>query len=120
MVTEVPPARGPVVGEMLVTVGVPLLPPLPVKVKSSAAVVSDVCPPTVTLMSTVPADSAGLSAVQLVVELQTVLALGTVPKSMVVLLVEKRVPVIVTTVPPDVGPELGLTAVMVGVTVTGV
>jgi hypothetical protein len=64
--------------------------------------------------STVPADSAGLVAVQVVVEEQLTEVPGTVPKETVS--VEKNpVPVMVTTVPPEVGPAVGLMAVTIGI-----
>ena len=58
MVTEVPPAVVPDVGEMLVNVGAGA-----VKVYWSADEVADVPTDVVTVMSTVPAASAGLIAV---------------------------------------------------------
>ena len=65
-------------------------------------------PPAVTVTSTAPADPAGLVALQLVVELQVTAVPAAAPKSTVVPVVEKPVPVIVTTVPPASGPAVGL------------
>ena len=81
----------------------------------SAALVAEVVPPTATVTSTVPMP-AGLVAVQLVAELQVTDVPATVPKSTVVApaVVEKFVPVIVTTVPPEVDPDAGLMAVTAG------
>jgi hypothetical protein len=70
--------------------------------------------PTVTEISTVPADSAGLVAVQVVDDAQLTDVPDEVPKLTVVPVVENPVPVMVTTVPPEVEPELGLMAVTVG------
>jgi hypothetical protein len=64
--------------------------------------------------STAPAVPAGLVAVQLVTELQVTAVPAVVPKLTVVPLVAKPVPVMVTTVPPARGPELGLMLVTVG------
>ncbi len=80
----------------------------------SAAEVADVPAGVVTVTSTVPVP-AGLSAV-IVVSLTTVrFVAGVVPKSTAVAPV-KLVPVIVTRVPPAVGPLVGLTPVTVGAT----
>jgi hypothetical protein len=82
--------------------------------------VVDVAPPTTTVTSTSPAVHAGLVAVQLVVELQVTAVPAAVAKLTVVEpeVVENPVPVIVTTVPPARGPEVGLMLVTVGVGVT--
>ena len=83
----------------------------------SALLVDDGVPPlTVTVTSTVPALSAGLVAMQLVAELHVTAVPAVVPKSTVSSdeVVEKPVPVMVTTVPPASGPEVGLIAVTVG------
>ena len=74
----------------------------------------EVWPDTVTLTSTVPVP-AGLVAVQVVVELQeTPVAALPEPKATVVPVVANPVPVIVTAVPPEAGPEVGLILVTVG------
>jgi hypothetical protein len=64
-------------------------------------------------MSTVPADSAGETAVIDVAELTVKLAAAVPPKLTAVAPV-KLVPVTETEVPPPVGPDDGLTAVTVG------
>jgi hypothetical protein len=64
-------------------------------------------------MSIVPAPSIGLLAVIWVGETKTTLEALTPPKETVLLAV-KFVPVIVTVVPPPVGPEPGLTPVTLG------
>ena len=71
-----------------------------------------------TVTSTVPADPSGLMAVHVVAEVQLTDVPGDAPKLMVSV-GENPVPVIVTVVPPDVGPELGSTAVTVGVAGVG-
>jgi hypothetical protein len=75
--------------------------------------VAEVPPGVVTVMSTVPADSAGEVTVQLVVEQLTAVA-AVSPKLAVVLPVTKLAPVRVTTVPPPSGPALGAMALMAG------
>ena len=82
----------------------------------SPAPVAEVWLDTVTVTSTAPVP-AGLVAVQLEVELQeTPVAALPVPKSTVVSpeVVENPVPVIVTAVPPEAGPVVGLMLVTVG------
>ena len=80
----------------------------------SPAPVAEVWPDTVTVTSTAPVP-AGLVAVQLEVELQeTPVAALPVPKATVVPVVANPVPVIVTAVPPEAGPEVGLILVTVG------
>lgn len=71
--------------------------------------------PTVT--STVPATSPGEVAVQLVFEEQLTSKATVIPKSTAVTpgMVENPVPVIVTGVPPETGPELGEIAATVGI-----
>jgi hypothetical protein len=77
------------------------------------AEIADVPLGVVTLTSTVSAASGGETAL-MVVELTTVkLMAAFVPKWTAVAPV-KLVPVIVTVVPPDVGPSCGITAVTVG------
>jgi hypothetical protein len=74
-----------------------------------------VSPPTVTVTSTVPVP-AGLVAVQFVVEAQLTPVALFGPKRTVVAPAagSKPVPVIVTTVPPAVGPLVGLIETTVG------
>jgi hypothetical protein len=64
-------------------------------------------------MSTVPAACVGEVAVMEVAEFTVKEAAGVVPKETAVVPV-KPLPVSVTTVPPAVLPELGLTAVIAG------
>jgi hypothetical protein len=73
--------------------------------------------PTVAFTSTVPADlRAGLTTVQLVVEVQSTDEDGNVPNLNVVPVVPRAnpLPVTVTLVPPALGPVLGLSVVTVG------
>jgi hypothetical protein len=87
----------------------------PVYVNWSADPVGEACPATVTIMSTVVAVvAAGLVAEQLVVEVHDAAVPAMTPNAIVLALVENPVPVTVTTVPPAIGPELGLMAVTVG------
>ena len=69
----------------------------------------------VTVMSTVPADSAGLVAV-ICVELFTVKVAAAVVPKLTAVTPDKVLPVIVTTVPPATGPPVGLTEVTAGMT----
>ena len=69
----------------------------------------------VTVTSTVLAASAGATAVIDVAELTVTLVAATLPK-LTVLPDANPVPVMVTEVPPAVGPLVGLTAVTVGAT----
>ena len=71
----------------------------------------------VTVTSTVPAVPAGLVAMMLVSLTTLKLVAGTVPKSTAVAPV-KLVPVIVTDVPPNVGPVVGLMPVTAGAAAT--
>ena len=107
MLTTVPPADGPLLGLTLVTVGGGT------KVNLSAADVVLVPPVVVTVASTVPAPSAGEVAVIEVVLFTVKLVAAVAPKFTAVTPV-KFVPVIVTTVPPAVGPLVGLIPVTVG------
>ena len=79
----------------------------------SAAPVALVPPGVVTVMSTVPALSAGEVAV-IDVALLTVNAVAAVAPKLTAVAPVKPVPVIVTEVPPAVGPLVGLTLVTVG------
>src|SRR5438876_9990354 len=72
------------------------------------------CPPTVTTTSSVSAACAGVVAL-IWVALTTLTPVAGLPPTLTVAgPVSKLVPVMVTAVPPAVGPELGLTAVTVG------
>ena len=104
-VTMVPPAVGPLLGATEVMAGVNL--------KRSFKVTALVPTGVVTVTCTVPSNSAGDTAVIDVGELTTKLVALTDPNLTDVAPV-KPVPVIVTDVPPAVGPEFGLTLVTVG------
>ena len=75
--------------------------------------VVDVPPAVATVTSTVEADSAGEETVSDVAELRVTPVPATVPNFTAVTPV-KLVPVTVTVVPPEVGPDEGLTTVTVG------
>ena len=107
MVTVVPPAVGPEVGLMPVTVG------WATYVNWAAAEVAEVPPAVVTVTSTLPAACAGLVAVSVVAEVTATLV-AVLPPKLTVAPGWKLVPVIVTVVPPAVGPAVGLTALTVG------
>jgi hypothetical protein len=107
MVTDVPPVGGPELGVTAVTVGAAWY------VNLSAAPVAEVPPGVVTVTSTDPADPAGSVAVIDVAELMVKLVAAVAP-NLTALTPAKLVPVIVTDVPPGVGPTPGLTAVTVG------
>ena len=62
---------------------------------------------------TAPAACAGLVAV-IVVLLTTLTAVAAVPPTVTVAPVTKLVPVIVSAVPPAVGPDVGVTPLIVG------
>jgi hypothetical protein len=79
----------------------------------SALAVGEVEIGVVTVMSTVPALPAGLTAVIEVEELTVKLVAGVVPNMTAVASARRR-PAIATVVPPATGPEVGLTAVTAG------
>jgi hypothetical protein len=108
MVTVVPPAVGPPVGEMLVTVGAAK------KVNWSALLVADVPPGVVTVTSTVPAVWAGDVTVMVVPLPPTVKVVTTVLPKLTAVAPVKLLPVMVTLVPPAIGPPVGETPVTVG------
>ena len=97
IVTEVPPASEPAAGLTPVTVGAAMA------VNWSAAEVVETPPGLVTVMSTVPAGTAGLAAVICVAETTVKLLAANVPKSTTVVPL-KPVPVMVTDVPPAAWP----------------
>jgi hypothetical protein len=97
---------GPEVGLTAVTVGTG------VEVNRSLELVTLVPPPVVTVTSTVPALAAGEVA-DIEVALVTVKVAAVAPK-LTALTPVKLVPVMVTGVPPAVGPDIGLTPVTVG------
>ncbi len=76
----------------------------------SAELVALVPPDVVTVTSTVPTEPAGLVAVMLVALFTVKLVAGVLPNLTTVAPV-KLVPVIVTMVPPETGPFVGLTEV---------
>ena len=105
MVTKVPPAIGPEFGLTLETVGTVTY--------VNAAVPVPVPPGVVTATSTAPAVPAGAVTV-IVVALSTVTFVAAVLPNVTAVAPVKFEPVIVTLVPPEAGPELGLTPVTVG------
>ena len=107
IVTLALPTAGPELGERLVTVGAAT------KVNWSAADVALVPPTVVTLTSTVPALPTGVVAVIWVAEL-TVNPLAAVAPKVTAVAPVKFVPVIVTVVPPAVGPAVAVMLVTVG------
>src|SRR5205823_3600146 len=109
MVTGVPPPVGPLLGLTAVTVG------MAKKVNWSAGDVAEVPPVVVIVTSTVPGEGEGVTAVVCVGELTVTLAAAAKPKAPLAPAM-KLVPVIVTDVPPPVGPELGDSDVTAGCT----
>ena len=107
IVTNVPPPSGPAVGEMAVTVGAVTY------VKSSAELVAEVPPTVITVTSTTPADSAGVVAV-INVELLTVKLVAAEAPNLTAVAAVRFMPVIVTDVPPPIGPWFATTLVTVG------
>jgi hypothetical protein len=105
IVTDVPPATGPLLGLTLLTVGgatyVNPLARLPL------------CPLAVTVTDTAPALPAGVVAVIVVLFTTTTFVAAALP-NVTVAPVAKFVPVIVTEVPPAVDPVFGLTLLTVG------
>ena len=108
MVTTFPPAKRPLEGERLVTVGGGRY------VKRSAEEVVLVPPGVVTVTSTVPADSAGTVAIKLVELVALTPVAGVVP-NVTVTPGTKPDPVMVTAFPPAKGPLWGTRLVTVGV-----
>ena len=106
MVTVVPPARGPALGEIEVTTGAAT------KVNWSAADVADPPPGVVTLTSTVPVPACDVAVID-VAEFNVKLAAAVAPNVTAVTPV-KLVPVIATVVPPATGPDVGEIEVTVG------
>jgi hypothetical protein len=107
IVTLVPPAVGPAVGLTLVTVGGAT------KVYLSGEPVALVPPEVVTVTSTVPAAPAGAVAV-IWVALLTVKPVAAFAPKLTAVAPVNPVPLIVTLVPPAVGPDAGLTPVTEG------
>ncbi len=110
MVTDVPPAAGPEVGLIEVTVGTGVV----VKVKMSAEEVAEVPVALVTVTFTVPTAPAGETAVIEVSLLMVKLVAAVEPKSTAVA-VSKPVPVMATEVSAPWVPDVGLSKVTVGV-----
>jgi hypothetical protein len=110
MVTVVPPAVVPVVGEMPVTVGVVTA---AVYVYWSADEVADVPPGVVTVTSTVPAEPAGAVAV-IDVSLTNVYDDAAVLPNITPVTPVKPLPEMVTDVPPAAVPVVGEMPVTVG------
>jgi hypothetical protein len=108
IVTAVPPATGPLFGDTLVTVGVPIY--------VNPLVRLPLCPPEVTVTVTAPAVPAGVVAVIDVLLATTTLVADALPNVTVAPLA-KFVPVIVTDVPPATGPLAGETLATVGFTI---
>jgi hypothetical protein len=105
MVTAVPPAVDPVFGEMLLIVGEPYVKPL-VRLPLNP-------PGLVTVTATGPAVPAGVVAVICAPLTTTTLVAAFVP-NVTVAPAKNLVPVIVTAVPPVVGPLFGETLLTVG------
>ena len=81
---------------------------------SSAAVTAEVPAAVVSCMSTTLAAAGGAVATHVMLELHETALAVVAPNVAVVLVAVKPVPVIVTTVPPDVGPVVGVIEVIVG------
>ena len=107
IVTLVPPAPGPDDGLTPLTAGGGT------NVNLSAELVALVPPGVVTLTSCAPAVPAGETAMICVGEIGVTTA-ALDPPNLTALGLARFVPVIVTTVPPSVGPDVGLTPVTVG------
>src|SRR5579872_2889025 len=107
IVTPVPPAAGPLLGDTPVTVGCPTY--------VNPFVRLPLCPLTVTVTVTAPALPAGVVAVIVVLFTTTTLVAAAEP-NVTVAPDTKFVPVIVAAVPPVVGPLFGDTLVTVGFT----
>jgi hypothetical protein len=107
IVTDVPPPVGPLLGLMLVTVGVAryVYPPAKLPLCVSGFVT--------TTLTAVPADPAGATAVRLVALLK-VTPVAAVAPNLTVAPLWNPVPVIATDVPPAAGPEVGLMLVTDG------
>ncbi len=107
IVTPVPPVVGPLFGLTLVTVGG--------MTYEKALARLPLCPLTVTVTASAPALPAGDVAVMLVLLTTTTFVADALP-NVTVAPGAKFVPVIVTEVPPVVGPLLGLTPLTIGAT----
>jgi hypothetical protein len=105
IVTDVPPATGPLFGLTLLTVGVTTY------VYPFARL--PLCPLTVTVTVTAPSAPAGAVAVIVVLFTTATFVAATLP-NFTVAPETKFVPVIVTGVPPAVDPVFGLTLLTVG------
>jgi len=107
-VTDVPPAVGPLFGLTLVRVGSGAY------VNWSAELVELLPPGAVTVISIVPDPAGAIAAISVDEATKNPSALRLVLPNATPKAPEKFVPVMVTVVPPEVGPLCGLTAVTVG------
>lgn len=105
MVMDVPPAIGPTDGDTKEITGAATYVKPPVNVSEPPRVVRTTL--------TAPADFAGVTTVT-EVALTLVSDVPAVPPKATPLVFDKLVPVIVTVVPPDVGPVIGVNDVIVG------
>ena len=108
MVTRVPPAGGPLAGEMAVTVGVVSY------VNLSLATIALVPPGVVTVILTIPAARAAGEVMVILVPEFTVRPVPAVVPNLTAVAPVNPVPVTVTRVPPAVGPLAGEITVTVG------
>src|SRR5262249_40778302 len=108
IVTCVPPVDGPVLGLTPVTAGGDCA----TKVNWSLALVALVPAAVVTVMSTAPAALGGATAISC--DPAVVNDVAAAPPNAAEVAPPRFVPVMVTLVPPVVGPVFGLTAVTVG------
>jgi hypothetical protein len=110
MVTDVLPAVGPIIGEIPLTVG------MPIYENWSADDVAEVPPGVVTVTSMVPAAWPGLVTVICVTPLTVIAPVAfAVPPNLTVLAPVRLVPVTVTDVPPAAEPNIGEIPVTVGI-----
>src|SRR5438093_929159 len=107
IVTDVPPAAGPAVGFTDVTVGAST------KVNTSKNDVADVPPTVVTVTSTPPAACAGDTAV-IELSVSTVKLAAFIAPNFTEVAPVKCEPLIVTDVPPALGPAVGFSDVTTG------
>ena len=107
IVTLVPPAVGPLLGDTLVTVGMITYVNPPARLP--------LCPLTVTVTVTAPALPTGVDALMVVLLVTTTFMAGFLPNITVAPDGKVASPVMVTEVPPAVDPVFGDTPVTVGV-----
>jgi hypothetical protein len=106
IVTTVPPVSGPLLGETAPIVGAGM------KVNWSAPLVDEMPPAVVTLTSTVPVPVGAVAVIE-VAEFTVNVEAGVAANATAVAPVNP-VPVIVTTVPPEAGPDVGEIPVTAG------